>query len=404
MPGKLECLKYKHFINTTASEAYRAFTNPAALGGWLCNQAYVQKGPSSSFFVWWQNGYFATGEFTKLSPDKNVSITWLGKDEPGKTNVSVTIKPKDEGIQITLIHSGFGTGNKWKATRKQIDRGWKEAFENLKTALENGQDQRLLRRPMMGISGLVKVNEESAKQHNFPKTEGVLLLSVLDDMGAQNAGLQAGDILVKIDGKKFSEEQDLFDIIGKHKADDTVKVTYYRNGEKQNCELMFSKRLQFDIPPKPTDLAAKIEEIYKPLMAQLENILKGITDEKASINPTPDEWNIKQVLAHLIVCEKDTHTWLSAIMDDNSNNFDFHANKTDRLNALITVFPSVNMLIKDLKRHITETVALISNIPESIAAHKYSYNQIGEFLHTEPYHYQDHIEQIKKIINNINHE
>lgn len=143
MPEISECLKYKHFINSSASEVYRAFTSPTALGEWLCDQALVKQGLSNCFFLWWQSGYFATGEYTELSPDKKVGFTWLGKDEPDKTNVLVTIKPKDEGVQITLVHDGLGNGNKWKATRKQIDRGWKVAIENLKTALESGQDLRV---------------------------------------------------------------------------------------------------------------------------------------------------------------------------------------------------------------------------------------------------------------------
>lgn len=404
MSGKTEFLKYKQFMNTTSSEAYRAFTSPTALGEWLCDQALVKQAPSSSFFLWWQGGYFATGEFTELSPDKKVEFTWMGKDDAGLTNVQVTIKPKDEGVQITLVHCGFGSGNKWKTTRKQIDRGWKEAFKNLKSALENGQDMRLLRRPMMGIIGAEQLNEESAKQHHFPKTNGLLLLGVLDEMGAQNAGLQAGDILVKMNGHKLVKEQDLVDVISEHQAGDKVSVVYYREGEKQNTELTFSERLHFDIPAKPADLATQVDGLYKPLVSRLENMLKGITDEKASFNPAPEEWNINQILAHLIVCEKDTHTFISAALDDNTGNFDFHANKTDRLNAIAVVCPTPNALIKDLKRNIAETVAILANLPECFVAHKRTYSQLGEFLSTTPYHYQDHTNQIQKIISNINHE
>ncbi|MBN1536839.1 MAG: SRPBCC domain-containing protein [Anaerolineales bacterium] len=398
MPGKADFLKYKQIINSTPSEAYRAFTSPTALNEWLCDQAEVKAQPTRSYYFWWQNGYSACGEYTELTPEKTVGFTWLGKDDPDKTYVHVTIKPKPEGVQVILIHGGIGNGNKWKSTRRQIDQGWQVALENLKTALEIGQDQRLLRRPMMGILGVQELNEETAKQHNFPKTKGLYLIDVLEGMGAKNAGLQSGDILVKMGGRKLSKPQNIADIIGEHKVGDKVKVVYYRQGEKQNTELTFSERLHFDIPPQAKDLAAQVDAMYKPLVSQLEQTLKGISDEKASKYPAPEEWNIKQVLAHLIASEKDTHFWIAAMIEDQDSGFNFHVNKTERLNAILEVCPTLSSLIKDLKRNIAETVALLSNLPESFVAHKRTYNQLGEFLSTTTYHYQDHFKQIQKII------
>ncbi len=400
MPGKPEFLKYKQFINTTAAEAYRAFTSPTALTEWLCNQALVKLIPSGSLYLWWQNGYFVSGEYTELLPEKVVSFNWMGKDDPGVSSVRVTFKQKAEGIQVTLIHSGLGSGKNWKITRNQIDKGWRETLENLKSALENGQDQRLLRRPMMGITGIEPVTQETAQKHNFPKPNGLLLYGVIDGMGAQNAGLQSGDVLVKMGGRKLIHDQDLFQVIGQHQAGDTVKVTFYREGEKRNTELIFSERLHFDIPPVPADLATQVDAMYKPLVAQLELMFKGMTEEKASANPAQGEWNIKQAMAHLIATEKDTHSWIAALLEDQDSGIEFHVNKTDRLNAILAVCPTLSALIKDLKRNIAETVALLSNLPEGFIAHKRSYIRLGEDLFGATFHYQDHINQIQNIIQN----
>jgi uncharacterized protein YndB with AHSA1/START domain len=398
MPGNSEFLKYKQTIGTTSSEAYRAFTSPTALTEWLCNQALVKPIPSGNYYLWWQSGYSVTGEFTELSPDKNVSFTWMGKDDPNPTKVCVTIKPKPEGVQVTLIHCGLGDGKKWKLTRREIDKGWQESLENLKTMLESGQDLRLLRRPMMGITGCEGLSEATASKHNFPKSNGLLLYGVLDGMGAQNAGLQPGDILVKMGGKKLNQDADLHNVISQHQAGDKVKVTYYRNGEKHNTELTFSERLHVEIPPKPADLATQLDAMYKPLLAQLENTLKGISEERATTNPAQGEWNIKQTMAHLIAGEKDAHSWIAALLEDQDSGFEYHVNKIERLNALISACPTMSALIKDLKRNIAETVALISNLPPGFVAHKRSYTRLGEEIFNGSYHYLDHIDQIKKII------
>ncbi len=398
MPGNSEFLKYKQTIATTSSEAYRAFTSPTALSEWLCNHAIVKPIPSGSYYLWWQSGFFVSGEFTELSPNKTVSCSWMGKDDPGPTNVCITIKPKPEGVQVNLVHGGFGSGKNWKKTRRDIDKGWQEVLENLKTMLEKGLDERLLRRPMMGITGCESLSEETAPKHHFPKPNGLLLYGVLDGMGAQNAGLLPGDILVKMGGKKLIQDADLYFVIGQHIAGDKVKVTYYRDGEKHNTELVFSERLRIEVPPKPTDLAAKLDAMYKPLLAQLDTALKGITEEKASTSHAPDDWNIKQVLAHLIAGEKDAHTWIAALLEDQDSGFEYHVNKTERLNALVAACPTLSALIKDLKRNIAETVALVSNLPERFVAHKRSYTRLGEDLLSSSFHYQDHIDQIQKMI------
>jgi uncharacterized protein YndB with AHSA1/START domain len=400
MPNNSEFLKYKQIIATTPSEAYRAFTSPTALTEWLCNQAMVNIIPSCSYYLWWQNGYFVSGEYTELLAEKIVCFSWLGKDDPGVSRVRVTIKPKAEGVQVTLIHGELGRGKKWKTARREIDKGWQEALENLKSMLETGQDQRLLRRPMMGITGCETLSEETGPKHNFLKPNGLLLYGVIDGMGAQNAGLQPGDVLVKMGGQKLIQDADLYFVIGHYHAGDKVKVTYYRDGEKHNTELVFSERLHIEIPPKPADLAIQMDAMLKPLVTQLEGMLKGISDERASAKLADDEWNIKQVLAHLIAGEKDTHTWIGALLEDQDSGFEYHVNIAERLNAVIAACPTLSALIKDLKRNIAETVALLSNLPEEFVAHKRSYTRLGENLLSGSYHYQDHINQIQKIIQN----
>jgi uncharacterized protein YndB with AHSA1/START domain len=399
MPGKSECLKYKQSINTSPAEAYRAFTSPTALTEWLCNQASVKSKVGNTLYLAWQNGYFMCGEYSELIPEKTVGFSWLGKGDPGLSHVLVTIKQKTEGVQVTLTHYDIGSGKIWKNTRAQIDKGWQISLENLKSVLENGQDLRLSRRPMMGIYGLEPVSDETANKLNLPKPHGLILYGVIDGMGAQNAGLQTDDVLVKMDGEKLRQEQDFFRVIEKHQAGDTIKVSYYQQSEKLTTELTFSERIHFDIPPKPDELSTQVETMYKPMMAQLESSLKGITDVQASFSG-PGEWNVKQVLAHLIATEKDTHTWIAALIEDQGCGFEFHVNNTERLNAIISVCPNLSALIKDLKRNIAETVALMAILPESFVLHKRSYTRLGEYIFETTFHYQDHIKQIQKNIQN----
>lgn len=39
-------------------------------------------------------------------------------------------------------------------------------------------------------------------------------------------------------------------------------------------------------------------------MAELKNLLANMTDEQALFRPTPQDWNVKEVIGHLVDCER----------------------------------------------------------------------------------------------------
>lgn len=62
--------------------------------------------------------------------------------------------------------------------------------------------------------------------------EGVKIAKVVSGSAAEKAGLQAGDLIMSIDGKELYASDDLIQEIGKHKAGDVVLLSYIRNGKK----------------------------------------------------------------------------------------------------------------------------------------------------------------------------
>jgi serine protease Do len=52
---------------------------------------------------------------------------------------------------------------------------------------------------------------------------------------ADQAGLQTGDIIVKIDGTDINSSGDLFEVLANDKAGDKVPVEYYR-GNNNNVQ------------------------------------------------------------------------------------------------------------------------------------------------------------------------
>ena len=62
--------------------------------------------------------------------------------------------------------------------------------------------------------------------------KGALIVGVFIDSPADKAGIQAGDIMVVVDGKDVTGVRDLLEKISLHRPGDAIEVTIYR-GPKQ---------------------------------------------------------------------------------------------------------------------------------------------------------------------------
>jgi serine protease Do len=93
-------------------------------------------------------------------------------------------------------------------------------------------------RPAIGIAGK-EITQDIAQYYNLPL--GIYVVEVTPGSGAAKAGLQQGDILVTLDGKEVKTMTDLDAVKKEHKANDTVSVTFIRDGNKKTVRLTFSE-------------------------------------------------------------------------------------------------------------------------------------------------------------------
>ena len=90
-------------------------------------------------------------------------------------------------------------------------------------------------RPWLGIAIDSTFTEDVAKQYDVPA--GLLVQEVTPLSGAYKAGLQRGDIIVKVDGKSVKTFNELEEIKNKHKPGDTLEMDIYRYDSKENLKL-----------------------------------------------------------------------------------------------------------------------------------------------------------------------
>ena len=95
----------------------------------------------------------------------------------------------------------------------------------------------MVQRGFLGVSTLDLSNEDQVAYYNrenktnLKSGSGVLITSISENSGAQDAGLQKGDILTKIDNMEIQGFSDLSLATGSKRPGDKVAVTYNRNGK-----------------------------------------------------------------------------------------------------------------------------------------------------------------------------
>ena len=75
---------------------------------------------------------------------------------------------------------------------------------------------------------------------------GLSVSSILEDSGAQNAGIQVGDLIVKADGAAINTSKKLNEIRDKKAPGESIVFTVIRNGELSDIEVILGE----DIPSR----------------------------------------------------------------------------------------------------------------------------------------------------------
>ena len=112
-----------------------------------------------------------------------------------------------------------------------------------------------VRRPSLGIRTL-SIGPELAQEMGLASDYGILIVQTVPGGAAERAGLHGGnqqayigdipvmlggDLIVSIDGEEVGDQQDLVNVMNKHKAGDTVTVTIYRGRKKMDVKVVLGE-------------------------------------------------------------------------------------------------------------------------------------------------------------------
>lgn len=375
---------------------YQALTQPLMLEGWFANTVDIDPRPEGRFYAYWTQGYSTHGRVTEAKENEKLVFSWHGSTDPAASQVTITLNAAGKDTQLHIQHSGLGEGDGWAETRPELQAGWEAALLNLESLLVRGLDKRIFDRPFLGIQIAGAMTAEQAKERGLGIAGGINISGTLPGTGAEAAGLQNGDILVTMGGQPTNDFPALTAVIGQHKAGDTVKIEYYRDGEKHSQEMNLSHRPVPEISSDPKEFAAEIGKLFAEANQELKALFEGVSEAEASHRPAANEWSARETVAHLLMNEY----WnlMNVSTEAEGQRPPNYANDLGSVAALAASFPSMAELLQAFERAAAATVGALANIPEGLQQRKYSLMNMAQGYQFTPNHTRGHFDQIRNAI------
>lgn len=93
-------------------------------------------------------------------------------------------------------------------------------------------------RPFLGIR-YTHISKDTALLNDVP--EGELVREIVNNSGADKAGIKIGDILTQFDGQKLTDVNTLTSLIRTKKVQDTVKLRLFRDGKTLDVSILLGE-------------------------------------------------------------------------------------------------------------------------------------------------------------------
>lgn len=397
-------LEFKRRISVSSDQAYRAFTHAPTVRGWLCPVAEVDARPGGRFYLWWQDGCYAAGEFTAVERNRELSLTWRGRSDPGESQLRLSFTVDGSSTLVELVHQGFGAGDDWAVARERAAELWREGLENLQSVLETGEDLRIVNQPTPGFEFRnfdVDGVEFDASKLGVPVKRGILVDEVLDGLGADEAGLRPGDVIVEIDGKTVTRWPRFpwANVLPGYRPGDRIELSFFRGQERRTTAMTLSQRRCPEVPDTIDEFAELVRLAYVDLRDGLASCLAGLTEEQAAFHPFRG-WSVLDTVGHLIHGEMTVQVWLDSLVNGSDAQV-FGRNIKIRTDAIIATNPTVAGLAEQLEQLRQQTLAYVSLLPPEFAAWKptwwrFAFSVLQSFDHT-----RQHLKELRVLVDDI---
>ncbi|MBB6460026.1 Do family serine endopeptidase [Flammeovirga kamogawensis] len=133
--------------------------------------------------------------------------------------------------------------------------------ELVKKVMDDLRNYGAVQRALIGVQ-IAEVNQEIADEADLDKIAGVAIMGVTPQGAAEGAGIQEGDIIIKINNEDVNTVSELQEYIARKRPGDVVDVTVNRSGKNKvfNVKLKNTQNTT-DIVSAPKNTAEAIEAL-----------------------------------------------------------------------------------------------------------------------------------------------
>jgi serine protease Do len=136
-----------------------------------------------------------------------------------------------------------------------------------------------IERGYLGV-GIIPLSEDLAASLGLPKNRGEFIQRVEPGQAAAKAGMQAGDVVVKVDGKDVTPDQTLSFIVANTTPGKRIPIELIRNGQRLTVQTVVGKRpSEEELAQQTFDPDAQDDDQFgpgsKPQQQQGPSILQG---------------------------------------------------------------------------------------------------------------------------------
>ena len=145
------------------------------------------------------------------------------------------INPGNSGGGLFNLNGSLVGINTAIASRSGVNAGYGFAIpiDMVQSVAEDLMDDGKIHRGYIGVE-ISSIDETSAKASGLNNVSGVLVNRVVKGGAASAAGIEVGDVILKIDGENVKTSNDLQNQIVLRRAGDKVNLTLWRNGKEIN--------------------------------------------------------------------------------------------------------------------------------------------------------------------------
>lgn len=158
------------------------------------------------------------------------------------------INPGNSGGPLLNINGEVIGVTSMKLVQDEIEgMGFAIPIEMVSAILPDLEKGNKIERPLFGAQLLDASKAYYLRSYNITIdeniSEGTILIKIENDSPAKKAGLEEGDVVIKIDGEKVENTAHFRYLLYKHHIGDKLKVTYNRQGKEKEATVILDKKL-----------------------------------------------------------------------------------------------------------------------------------------------------------------